>query len=81
MINNIINRHLSLGYDIEKGFVLGEEEVAKHVDQVVEHLQTAEELKLQSGSNLLEVIRSLGKISYFTEFVAVNLLISTKVCC
>ena len=40
---------------------MGEEEISKYIDQMVEHRQTAEHLKLLSQRNLVEVIRSLGK--------------------
>lgn len=60
VIDNIINRHLSLGYDIGKGFVMAEEEIGKHIDRMVEHQETAKRLKIQSEINRLEVIKSLG---------------------
>ena len=35
MINDVINQQLSFGYDVGKGFVVGEEEVSKHLNDMV----------------------------------------------
>ena len=44
-LNRQINQRLSLGYDIGKGYVVGEEEVSKYINHMVDHKQILESLK------------------------------------
>ena len=60
-MNNRINRQLSFGYDIGKGFVVSEEEVAKIIDQLVLDPKIASDLKMRLDFIRLQVVRSLGK--------------------
>ena len=34
-MNNIINRQLSFGYDVGKGYIIAEEEIIKLIDHMV----------------------------------------------
>ena len=61
LVNNRINRQLSFGYDIGKGFVVSEEEVAKIIDQLVLDPKIAADLKMRLDFIRLQVVRSLGK--------------------
>ena len=60
LVNRRINRQLSFGYDIGKGYVVAEEEVIKMVDQFVADSKIIKELKMRSEKNRLEIIKSLG---------------------
>ena len=61
MINDVINQQLSFGYDVGKGFVVGEEEVSKHLNDMVADKRAARDLKSRSEKNRLDVVKSLGK--------------------
>ncbi|XP_043218270.1 sodium/hydrogen exchanger 10-like isoform X2 [Amphibalanus amphitrite] len=61
-LNRQINQRLSLGYDIGKGYVVGEEEVAKYINHMVDHKQILESLKRLSDESRLMVIRDLGML-------------------
>lgn len=61
LINNIINRRLSFGYDVGKGFIVGEEEVLKHVNDMVADKRVARDLKSRLEKNRLDVVKSLGE--------------------
>ncbi len=54
---------LSLGYDVGKGFVIGEEEVSKLIDRLVDNENILGHLKNVSETSRLECIRELGKWS------------------
>ena len=62
-VDAIINRRLRFGYDIGKGFVVGEEEMMQQFDRIgsVVHDNIAEELRRRSEATRLDVIRSLGE--------------------
>lgn len=60
-VDGRINRQLSLGYDVGKGFVLGEEEVVKVIDKLVDDPKILVELKRYSENSRLNTIRQLGK--------------------
>ena len=62
MINNNINRQLSFGYDVGKGFIVGEEEVSKHIHDMVADKRVSRDLKSRSEKSRLDVVKSLGKI-------------------
>ena len=61
-LNRQINQRLSLGYDIGKGYVVGEEEVSKYISHMVDHKQILESLKRLSDESRLMVIRDLGML-------------------
>ena len=63
MVDVFINRKLRFGYDIGKGFVVGEEEMLQQFDRigVVVHKSIAQELKRRAEATRLDVIRSLGE--------------------
>ena len=63
-LNGRINQQLSLGYDVGKGFVLGEEEVSKLIDRLVDNENILLYLKNISESNRLECIKELGKLKF-----------------
>ena len=59
-LNGRINRQLRFGYDVGKGYVVGEEEVSKYIDQMIDNNRIATELKDIVTKGRLEVIRGLG---------------------
>ncbi|XP_037070931.1 sodium/hydrogen exchanger 10-like isoform X2 [Pollicipes pollicipes] len=61
-LNRQVNQRLSLGYDIGKGYVVGEEEVSKYLNHMVDHKQILESLKRLSDESRLMVIRDLGML-------------------
>lgn len=63
MVDAFINRKLRFGYDIGKGFVVGEEEMLQQFDRIgaVGHRGLAQELKRRAEATRLDVIRSLGE--------------------
>ena len=62
-MDNRINKQLSFGYDIGKGFVAAEEEVMRVVDQLILDERTMIDLKMKSEKNRLDIIKSLGMIA------------------
>ena len=60
-VDNIINRQLSFGYDVGKGYIIAEEEIIKLIDHMVVDKRIAKDLKQRSEKNRLDVVKSLGK--------------------
>lgn len=70
-MNDIINRQLSFGYDVGKGYIIAEEEVIKLIDHMVVDKRIAKDLKQRSEQSRLDVVRSLGnlaKINIINDF-------------
>ena len=61
-LNNIINRKLSLGYDVGKGHIVAQEEVLKLVDHMVVDKRISRDLKARTEQNRLDIVKSLGKL-------------------
>jgi sodium/hydrogen exchanger 10/11 len=61
-VDNIIHRRLRFGYDVGKGFVMGEEEMLKQFDRFggLVHKKIALELRRRAEETRLDVIKSLG---------------------
>ncbi|XP_057290115.1 sodium/hydrogen exchanger 10-like [Hydractinia symbiolongicarpus] len=72
MVNNRINRQLSFGYDIGKGFVVAEEEIAKIIDQLVLDPKIAGDLKTRSDYTRLQVVKSLGLLQREHPGIAIS---------
>ena len=60
-MDNIINRQLSFGYDVGKGYIIAEEEIIKLIDHMVVDKRIAKDLKQRSERSRLDVVKSLGK--------------------
>ncbi|XP_071957219.1 sperm-specific sodium:proton exchanger-like isoform X2 [Antedon mediterranea] len=71
-LNTRINKKLSLGYDVGKGFVIGEEEVSKLVEHMVDNKDILKDLKRRSELSRLEVIRELGLLQREHPGIAVS---------
>ena len=76
VMNYIINSRLRLGYDIGRGFVVGEDEVLHQFDRFqLVHRETAERFKQMIEATRLDVIRSLGLIR--KEYPGIALSVKT----
>ena len=63
LVDYFVNRRLRFGYDIGRGFVVGEEELLQQFDRIkLVHKEVAEDLKQRVNATRLDVIRSLGLI-------------------
>lgn len=74
-MNNIVNRQLSFGYDVGKGYIIAEEEIIKLIDHMVVDKRIARDLKQRSERNRLDVVKSLGKCDEL-HLIAVSTLAS-----
>lgn len=65
-VDNIIHRRLRFGYDVGKGFVVGEEEMLQQFDRLsgLIHRKIAHEFRRRAEATRLEVIQSLGTYMY-----------------
>ena len=64
-MDTVINLRLRFGYDIGKGFVVGEEELLQQFDKIVSMVPNksiAQELRRRVETSRLDVIRSLGEL-------------------
>ena len=61
-VDNIVHRRLRFGYDVGKGFVMGEEEMLQQFDRFggLVHKKIAMELRRRAEATRLDVIKSLG---------------------
>ncbi|XP_072046818.1 sperm-specific sodium:proton exchanger-like [Amphiura filiformis] len=71
-VDGRINKKLSLGYDVGKGFVLGEEEIVKLIDKLVNDKKIVAELMRYSTKSRLEIIRQLGMLQRDHPGIAVS---------
>ncbi|KAK3101953.1 hypothetical protein FSP39_007588 [Pinctada imbricata] len=63
LINYLMSKQLSYGYDVGRGYVAGEEEVIKLIDHMVDQKDIARTLKQASDNGRLDVIRCLGMLT------------------
>ncbi|XP_048585520.1 sodium/hydrogen exchanger 10 isoform X2 [Nematostella vectensis] len=71
-VNNIVNRKLSFGYDVGKGYIVAEEEVNKLIDHMVVDKRISRDLKSRSDQNRLEVVKSLGMLQREHPGIAIS---------
>ncbi|PIK43588.1 sperm-specific sodium proton exchanger [Apostichopus japonicus] len=72
LVNGLINKKLSLGYDVGKGFIIGAEEVGKLLDSMTDNANIRSELKKQIDLLRLEVVRELGMLQREHPGIAVS---------
>ncbi|KAI8489565.1 Sodium/hydrogen exchanger 10 [Branchiostoma belcheri] len=72
VIDNLINKKLSFGYDVGKGFVVGEEEVMKLIPTIIDNKAIARELRQKSDISRRAVIRELGLLQRDHPGIAVS---------
>ena len=64
-VNHEINKKLRFGYDVGKGFVMGEEEVSGFLDSMIDNNQICREVKNKMTEIRLEIIKELGNMNIF----------------
>ncbi|XP_078585490.1 sperm-specific sodium:proton exchanger-like isoform X2 [Branchiostoma floridae x Branchiostoma japonicum] len=72
VIDNLINKQLSFGYDVGKGFVVGEEEVMKLIPTIIDNRSIARDLRQKSDISRRAVIRELGLLQRDHPGIAVS---------
>nr|8PCZ_A Chain A, Sperm-specific sodium proton exchanger [Strongylocentrotus purpuratus]8PCZ_B Chain B, Sperm-specific sodium proton exchanger [Strongylocentrotus purpuratus]8PD3_A Chain A, Sperm-specific sodium proton exchanger [Strongylocentrotus purpuratus]8PD5_A Chain A, Sperm-specific sodium proton exchanger [Strongylocentrotus purpuratus]8PD7_A Chain A, Sperm-specific sodium proton exchanger [Strongylocentrotus purpuratus]8PD8_A Chain A, Sperm-specific sodium proton exchanger [Strongylocentrot len=72
VVNGKINNQLSLGYDVGKGYIIGEEEVGKIIDRMVDNKKILRELKHISETGRLQVVKELGLLQREHPGIAVS---------
>ncbi|CAH1258973.1 SLC9C1 [Branchiostoma lanceolatum] len=72
IIDNQINKKLSFGYDVGKGFVVGEEEVMKLIPTIIDNKAIARDLRQKSDISRRAVIRELGLLQRDHPGIAVS---------
>lgn len=72
VVNGKINNQLSLGYDVGKGYIIGEEEVGKIIDRMVDNKKILRELKHISETGRLQVVKELGLLQRDHPGIAVS---------
>ncbi|XP_041472513.1 sodium/hydrogen exchanger 10-like [Lytechinus variegatus] len=72
VVNGRINNQLSLGYDVGKGYIIGEEEVGKIIDHMVDNKKILRELKHISETGRLQVVKELGLLQRDHPGIAVS---------
>ena len=73
VVNHQINKKLRFGYDVGTGYVMGEEEVHKFIDLMIDNTKIAKEMKHKMSTARLRIIRELGKTLAFNT--PLNLII------
>ncbi|KAJ8023281.1 Sodium/hydrogen exchanger 10 [Holothuria leucospilota] len=71
-VNTMINKKLSLGYDIGKGFIIAAEEVSKLLEGMSDNVNIKRELKKQNDNLRLEIVRELGMVQREHPGIAVS---------
>nr|CAD7194386.1 unnamed protein product [Timema douglasi] len=71
-IDTRIDLQLSQGYDTGKGFVTGEEEIAKILVHIVDNKRILDEMKLKVESNRLTVTKELGLMQRDRPWIAIT---------
>ncbi len=60
-LNARINKQLRFGYDVGKGYIMGEEEVHNFIDLMVDHKDISQEIKEKVAHGRTEIMKALGK--------------------
>lgn len=77
IVDYFANRHLRFGYDIGRGFIVGEEDLLPQFDRLKQIDPTvAENLKHRVEETRLRIIRSLGLIR--KEYPGIALSVKTQ---
>lgn len=62
VVTHRVNVQLTAGYDIGRGFMMGQYEVSKFLDHMVDYQPIAERLKKICGDSRLEIVRELAAL-------------------
>lgn len=66
-VDRRIESQINFGYDVGRGFVVGEEECRELLDHIVEHPGMRNEFKNRCDKKRLAVIKELGIILFSNE--------------
>ncbi|MGH0136878.1 UNVERIFIED_CONTAM: hypothetical protein FKN15_009590 [Acipenser sinensis] len=72
LLNKQINKQLSFGYDIGKGYVVGEEDISKIVDHISDEKSIAQKLRNILEKNRQEAVRELGLLQRDHPGIAIS---------
>ncbi|KAK6472662.1 sodium/hydrogen exchanger 10-like [Huso huso] len=72
LLNKQINKQLSFGYDIGKGYVVGEEDISKIVDHISDEKSIAQKLRNILEKNRQEAVRELGLLQRDHPAIAIS---------
>ncbi|XP_048463260.1 sodium/hydrogen exchanger 10-like [Rhincodon typus] len=72
LLNKQINRQLSFGYDIGKGYVVGEEDVSNLIDHISDQRVISEQLRSIVERNHQEAIKELGLLQRDHPEIAIS---------
>uniref|UniRef100_W5M3J2 Solute carrier family 9 member C1 n=1 Tax=Lepisosteus oculatus TaxID=7918 RepID=W5M3J2_LEPOC len=70
--NRQIHKQLSFGYDIGKGYVVGEEDISKIIDHISEEKIISQKLKTILEKNRQEAVRELGLLQRDHPEIAIS---------
>jgi len=73
-----VESKLSFGYDVGRGFVVGEEECRELLNIIIEHEEIRDRFKNHCDKNRLAVIKELGKEKEHPQYHCVLLIIHTS---
>ncbi|KAH6926392.1 hypothetical protein HPB50_018099 [Hyalomma asiaticum] len=71
VVTHRVNEQLTAGYDIGRGFMMGQYEVSKFLDHMVDYQPIAEKLRKICGDSRLEIVRELAALQEKYPKVAV----------
>ena len=60
IVNNQINKRLRFGYDVGKGYVVGEEEVQNFITHMIDSKRIAAELRQRTMDGRSDILKGLG---------------------
>ncbi|KAG1651400.1 Sodium/hydrogen exchanger 8 [Nymphon striatum] len=72
MLDMRINKQLSTGYDVGRGFIVGEETAKRLIDRMVSDKTIADTLKIHSDQQKSKAIRELGHLQQMHPGVAMS---------
>lgn len=72
MVNERINVALRFGYDVGKGYVMGEEDVFLHIPLMVDNKEIANTLRDKVNAGRIEIMRELGLLQKEHPGIAVS---------
>ncbi|MGH0144912.1 UNVERIFIED_CONTAM: hypothetical protein FKN15_019345 [Acipenser sinensis] len=72
LLNKQINKQLSFGYDIGKGYVVGEEDISKIIDHISDEKSIAQKLRNILEKNRQEAVRELGLLQRDHPAIAIS---------
>ncbi|XP_020311239.2 sodium/hydrogen exchanger 10 [Oncorhynchus tshawytscha] len=72
IINRQIHKQLSFGYDIGKGYVIGEEHISKIIDHISDDKSISKKLKIILERNCQQAVREIGLLQRDHPEIAIS---------